>query len=99
MKQTLTPAFKTEQRKYDAGKPAGTTPFEYGFQLWLLKLRDTRLWLAIGFGAQNLQVFPDQQMIVTFTMWEILPDLTGTEPPPEDFAPLAKTKACPATPQ
>jgi hypothetical protein len=52
------------------------------------------VWMARGFGAQELQVFPREGLIVTFTMWDILPTSTGREPAPSDFLPLAKTKSC-----
>jgi hypothetical protein len=39
--------------------------------------------------------FPHNEgLIVTFTMWDILPSSTGEEPPPADFLPLVKTKTC-----
>jgi hypothetical protein len=30
--------------------------------------------MGIGFGGQRLMVFPDEQLIVTFTGWDILKD-------------------------
>lgn len=51
--------------------------FDYGFLWWLLKRRDSSqyVWMARGFGAQHLMVFPDENLIAVFTGWRIL----GTE--------------------
>jgi len=40
----------------------------------LSKLPDSaeNVWLGRGFGGQNLQVFPKEGLIVTFTAWDIL---------------------------
>ena len=56
-----------------------------------------RLARSPDFGGQNLQVFPKEGLIVTFTGWDILPSSTGTEPLPSDFLAAVKTSACPAT--
>jgi hypothetical protein len=50
--------------------------------------------MARGFGGQNLQVFPKEGLIVTFTAWDILPNSTGKEPVPSDFLPAVKAKPC-----
>jgi CubicO group peptidase (beta-lactamase class C family) len=49
---------------------------KYGFQWWLQPRADGKeyVWHAIGFGGQRLMVFPAQQMIATFTGWDILED-------------------------
>ncbi|HET6930692.1 MAG TPA: hypothetical protein VFI45_10260, partial [Candidatus Acidoferrum sp.] len=72
-------------------------PFKYGFKWWLAKLPDSPeyVWVCRGFGGQNLQVFPKEGLIVTFTGWDILANSTGKEPLPVDFLPALKTKSCP----
>ncbi|MGO9425517.1 MAG: serine hydrolase domain-containing protein [Steroidobacteraceae bacterium] len=48
--------------------------FKYGFKWWLYSGRDGAeyVWMAIGFGGQRLMVFPKEQLIATFTGWNIL---------------------------
>jgi CubicO group peptidase (beta-lactamase class C family) len=85
VKESLTPYFQTDDPK-----------FKYGFQWWLFQLPDSTeyVWTARGFGGQNLQVFPNEGLIVTFTAWDILPNSTGKEPVPSDFLPAVKAKTC-----
>jgi CubicO group peptidase (beta-lactamase class C family) len=49
---------------------------QYGFKWWLQPLEGSQeiIWHAIGFGGQRLMVFPSQQLIATFTGWDILGD-------------------------
>jgi CubicO group peptidase (beta-lactamase class C family)/tetratricopeptide (TPR) repeat protein len=90
VKESLTPYFQTP------AEPDFKDGFKYGFKWWLSKLPDSTeyVWMARGFGGQNLQVFPQEGLIVTFTAWDILPTSTGREPTPSDFLALVKTKAC-----
>ncbi len=46
----------------------------YGFQWWILPSVRGRptLWAARGFGGQNLFVFPERDLIVVLTSWNIL---------------------------
>jgi CubicO group peptidase (beta-lactamase class C family) len=85
VKESVTPYFQTDEPQ-----------FKYGFQWWLYKLPDSTeyIWMARGFGGQNLQVFPKEGLIVTFTAWDILPNSTGKEPVPSDFLPAVKAKPC-----
>jgi hypothetical protein len=89
VKQSLTPYFQTSAEPDFKG-------FKYGFKWWLFKLPDSTeyVWMARGFGAQDLMVFPNEGLIVTFTAWDILPTSTGKEPSPSDFLPLVKTQTC-----
>jgi len=93
VKESLTPYFQTpiEQQFKDG--------FKYGFKWWLFKLPDSTeyVWMARGVGDEHLMVFPNEGLIVTFTMWDILPGSTGIDPPPSDFLALVKTKTCPNT--
>jgi len=54
----------------------GWQGLKYGFKWWLYPAKDGKrlVWMAIGFGGQRLMVFPDEQLIVTFTGWDILKD-------------------------
>jgi CubicO group peptidase (beta-lactamase class C family) len=85
VKESLTPYFQTDEK-----------PFKYGFKWWLFKLPDSTefVWMCRGFGGQNLQVFPAEGLIVTFTAWDILPNSTGKEPDPSDFLGAVKAKSC-----
>jgi CubicO group peptidase (beta-lactamase class C family) len=85
VKESLTPYFQTDESR-----------FMYGFKWWLAKLPapSEYVWTCRGFGGQNLQVFPKEGLIVTFTAWDILPNSTGKEPDPSDFLPAVKTKTC-----
>ncbi len=85
VKESVTPYFQTDE-----------PPFKYGFKWWLSKLPDSTeyVWMGRGFGGQNLLVFPNEGLIVTFTAWDILPSSTGKEPHPFDFLPVVKAKTC-----
>jgi CubicO group peptidase (beta-lactamase class C family) len=98
VKESLTPHFQAEEPQYVDGKVVDVLRFNYGFQWWLFKLPDSSedVWLARGFGGQDLMVFPRKNLIVTFTAWDILPTSTGKEPSPSDFLLLVKTKTCTA---
>ena len=90
VKESLTPYFQTEK------EPQFKDGFKYGFKWWLYQLPDSTeyVWMGRGIGGQNLQVFPEEDLIVTFTAWDILPSSTGKEPHPSDFLTLVKTKTC-----
>lgn len=65
VKQSLTPYVDT-----------GWQGLKYGFKWWLYPRKDARgmVWMGIGFGGQRLMVFPEDELIVTFTGWDILKD-------------------------
>jgi CubicO group peptidase (beta-lactamase class C family) len=90
VKQSLTPYFQTD------AEPQFKDGFKYGFKWWLFKLPDSTeyVWMARGFGGQDLMVFPSEDLIVTVTMWDIPPTSTGKELAPSDFLPLVKAKTC-----
>jgi CubicO group peptidase (beta-lactamase class C family) len=93
VKESVTPYFQTNP------EPQFKNEFKYGFNWWLFKLPDStsRIWMGRGFGGQNLYVFPKEDLIVTFTAWDILPSSTGSEPVPSDFLRLVKTETCPGS--
>jgi hypothetical protein len=86
----VTPYFRTE------AEPDYKDGFKYGFNWWLYKLPDSTeyVWMARGFGAEDLMVFPKEGLIVTVAMWDILPTSTGHELTPSDFLPAVKTQTC-----
>ena len=57
--------------------------YKYGYKWWLLPRKDSQqfVWMARGFGGQNLMVFPEEGLIATFTAWDIL----GTTDPEHEF--------------
>ena len=57
--------------------------YKYGFKWWLLPRKDSQqlVWMARGFGGQELMVFPEEGLIVVFTGWDIL----GTTDPEHEF--------------
>ena len=65
VKQSLTPLFDTRWQG-----------LKYGFKWWLYPRKDggRPVWMGIGFGGQRLMVFPAEQVIATFTGWDILED-------------------------
>jgi CubicO group peptidase (beta-lactamase class C family) len=64
------------RQSLNAAVDTGWQGLKYGFQWWLQPPADGKesVWHAIGFGGQRLMVFPAQQMIATFTGWDILED-------------------------
>jgi CubicO group peptidase (beta-lactamase class C family) len=44
----------------------------WGFNWWLIPLRSNFIWMASGLGGQELFVFPEQNLIVVFTGWDLL---------------------------
>jgi CubicO group peptidase (beta-lactamase class C family)/acetyl esterase/lipase len=73
--------------------------YQYGFQWWLFPREGAAgsyIWMARGFGGQRLMVFPEEELIVVLTGWDIL----GEPPPNRDLVPrilaAVKPSACPA---
>ena len=65
VKQSLTPFVDT-----------GWQGLKYGFKWWLYPRKEPGefIWMGIGFGGQRLMVFPREQLIATFTGWDIIKD-------------------------
>jgi CubicO group peptidase (beta-lactamase class C family) len=62
VRQSVTPSIDT-----------GWQGLKYGFKWWLYPRKaDQFVWMGLGFGGQRLMVFPEEQMIATFTGWDIL---------------------------
>src|SRR5713226_3765710 len=84
VKQSVTPFIRAEE------------DYQYGFKWWLMPRKDSKefVWMARGFGGQNLIVFPKEELIVTFTAWDIL----GTTDPEHELVTrvltAVRTKGC-----
>jgi CubicO group peptidase (beta-lactamase class C family) len=68
--------------------------FRYGFKWWLYPLNGKFVWMARGFGGQELMVFPEENLIVVFTGWEILKDPAPTKDLIDRLLPAIKQTAC-----
>jgi len=87
VKASLTPAIDAEEG------------FKYGYKWWLLPRGNGLSVVAMGegFGGQRLMVFPEKDLMATFTAWSIL-----TDPPSyvqefvSKFVPSVKGEGCPA---
>ncbi len=65
VKQSVTPYVDT-----------GWQGLKYGFKWWLYprKAPAEMVWMGIGFAGQRLMVFPEEQLIATFTGWDVIKD-------------------------
>ena len=68
--------------------------FKYGFKWWLYPLKGKYAWMGRGFGGQRLMVFPEDNLIVTFTGWEILKDPAPMKDLVERVLAAVKPTAC-----
>ncbi|HTB28771.1 MAG TPA: serine hydrolase [Steroidobacteraceae bacterium] len=85
VKKSVTPATDT-----------GWQGLKYGFKWWLYPRKGGELvWMGIGFGGQRLMVFPTEQVIVTFTGWDILKDIAFDAELAERVAPAIQSPGCP----
>jgi CubicO group peptidase (beta-lactamase class C family) len=75
-------------------------PFKYGYQWWLYPRQEPGRfdWMALGFGGQKLMVFPQENMIVTFTGWEIIHDDAHAGDLVNRLLPAVKDAACAQAP-
>ena len=85
VRQSLTPAIDT-----------GWQGLKYGFKWWLQPLEDGKeyVWHAIGFGGQRLMVFPSEQLIATFTGWDIIKDPAFDSELARRLLPAVRSAAC-----
>lgn len=86
VRQSLTPAIDT-----------GWQGLKYGFKWWLQPSKDGKeyIWHGIGFGGQRLMVFPAEQLIATFTGWDILTDPEVDSELADRLLPAVRSAACP----
>ena len=73
--------------------------FRYGFKWWLYPLNGRFVWMARGFGGQELMVFPEENLIVVFTGWEILKDPAPTKDLIDRLLPAMRPTTCTGTGQ
>jgi CubicO group peptidase (beta-lactamase class C family) len=85
VKESLTPYIHAEEN------------FQYGFKWWLYPLNGKFVWMARGFGGQELMVLPEENLIAVFTGWEILKDSAPTKDLIDRLLPAVKQTACPGT--
>jgi CubicO group peptidase (beta-lactamase class C family) len=85
VKKSVTPATDT-----------GWQGLKYGFKWWLYPHKSGELvWMGIGFGGQRLMVFPTEQLIVTFTGWDILKDAAFDAELADRVAAATVSRSCP----
>jgi CubicO group peptidase (beta-lactamase class C family) len=87
VKQSLTPYIVAEEG------------FQYGFKWWLYPLHGKFVWAARGFGGQRLLVFPEENLIVVFTGWEIIKDDAPVKDLIDRLLPAVKPPPCAGTGQ
>ena len=92
VKESLTPYI-------DAEREGPGIEFKYGFKWWLYPLKGKFVWMARGFGGQELMVFPEENLIAVFTGWEIINDSASTKDLVDRLLPAVKQAACSGTRQ
>jgi CubicO group peptidase (beta-lactamase class C family) len=86
VKESLTPAIDAEEG------------FKYGYKWWLLPRTNGLGFVSMGqgFGGQRLMIFPEKDVIATFTAWSILNDPPSYVPEfVNRFVPSLKGERCP----
>jgi CubicO group peptidase (beta-lactamase class C family) len=73
--------------------------FDYGYKWWLYPRPEPGkfIWMGRGFGGQRLMVFPEENMIVTFTGWEIIHDDAPTKALVDRLLPAVTGAGCEPT--
>jgi CubicO group peptidase (beta-lactamase class C family) len=86
IRQSLTPAFDT-----------GWQGLKYGYKWWLQPRNGGGdwIWHAIGLGGQRLMVFPSEQLIATFTGWDVLQDPALDSELADRLLPAVRSASCP----
>jgi CubicO group peptidase (beta-lactamase class C family) len=92
VKESLTPYI-------DAEREGPGIEYKYGFKWWLYPLKGKFVWMARGFGGQELMVFPEENLIAVFTGWEIIKDSASTKDLVDGLLPAVKQAACTGTAQ
>jgi CubicO group peptidase (beta-lactamase class C family) len=87
VKQSLSPFIEAEEG------------FKYGYKWWLLPRTDRQgyVWMARGFGGQRLMVFPEEDLIVVFTGWDILNDPSRDRELVNRILPAVRRQSCSVT--
>lgn len=86
VKQSVTPRLDAEEG------------MKYGYKWWLYPRKEPGqyVWMCLGFGGQRLMVFPEEQLIVVFTGWQILKDDAPISSLIARVLPAVQTPKCPA---
>ena len=86
VRQSLTPAIDTRWQG-----------LRYGFKWWLQPSKDGKeyIWHGIGFRGHRLMVFPSEQLIATFTGWNILKEVEIDSELASRLLPAVRSAACP----
>jgi hypothetical protein len=71
--------------------------YKYGYKWWLYGRTDTKtyVWTCLGFGGQRLQVFPEENLLVVTTGWQILKDEMPGKVVVENVLHAVKSRTCP----
>ena len=87
VKQSLTPRMDAEEG------------MKYGYKWWLYPRKESGqfVWMCLGFGGQRLMVFPEEQLIVVFTGWQILGDDAPSAALVARLLPAIQSKSCSGT--
>lgn len=86
IEQSVTPVIDT-----------GWQGLKYGFKWWLQPRKDGSgyIWHGIGFGGQRLIVFPSEQVVATFTGWDMLKDIGFDAELADRLLPAVRSASCP----
>ena len=68
-RQLISPEFLKETLSPQIDMGSG---WKYGYQWWLYPDGSRTVWAARGFGGQQLLIFPEDDLIVVTTAWDIL---------------------------
>jgi Beta-lactamase len=70
--------------------------YKYGYKWWLYILPDKKsyAWTCLGFGGQRLMVFPEENLLVVTTGWQILKDDMTTKVVADHVLGAVKSRTC-----
>jgi len=70
--------------------------YKYGYKWWLYILHDKKsyAWTFLGFGGQRLMVFPEENLLVVTTGWQILKDDMTTKVVADHALGAVKSRTC-----
>src|SRR5580704_6157467 len=70
--------------------------YKYGYKWWLYILADKKsyAWTCLGFGGQRLMVFPEENLLVVTTGWQILKDDMTTKVVADHVVAALKSHTC-----
>jgi CubicO group peptidase (beta-lactamase class C family) len=70
--------------------------YQYGYKWWLYIRPDKKsyIWTCLGFGGQRLMVFPEENLLVVTTGWQILKDDMPSKVVFDQVLPALKSRTC-----